>query len=72
MMVVVVLIFGLIFGGWFIDNFFWLWIFYINLLVGLVVVVIIWVLLYKCEIKIFNMLIDVIGLVLLVVGVGVL
>jgi DHA2 family multidrug resistance protein len=70
MTVVVAPIFGPILGGWLTDNFSWPWIFYINVPVGALAALITWVLLHKRETKTFKMPIDVIGLVLLVVGVG--
>lgn len=42
MVMVVVLIVGLIFGGWIIDDYSWLWIFFINVLVGLFVVFVVY------------------------------
>jgi DHA2 family multidrug resistance protein len=70
MTVVVAPIFGPILGGWLTDNFSWPWIFYINLPVGLLAAVITWTLLHKRETKTAKAPIDVVGLVLLVVGVG--
>src|SRR6185312_14787665 len=70
MTVVVAPIFGPILGGWLTDNFSWPWIFYINVPVGALAALITWALLHKRETKTFKMPIDVIGLVLLVVGVG--
>ncbi len=70
MTVVVAPIFGPILGGWLTDNFSWPWIFYINVPVGALAGIITWALLRKRETKTFKMPIDVVGLVLLVVGVG--
>jgi DHA2 family multidrug resistance protein len=70
MTVVVAPIFGPILGGWLTDNFSWPWIFYINVPVGLAAAAITWSLLRKRETKVFQTPIDVIGLVLLVVGIG--
>jgi len=67
---VVAPIFGPILGGWLTDNFSWPWIFFINLPVGLLAAVITWTLLHKRETKTAKAPIDVVGLVLLVVGVG--
>ncbi len=70
MTVVVAPIFGPILGGWLTDNFSWPWIFYINMPIGILAGIITWALLHKRETKTFQSPIDVIGLVLLVVGVG--
>jgi len=70
MTVVVAPIFGPILGGWLTDNFSWPWIFYINLPVGIAAAVITWSILHKRETKTFKAPIDMVGLVLLVVGVG--
>jgi DHA2 family multidrug resistance protein len=70
MTVVVAPIFGPILGGWLTDNFSWPWIFYINVPVGMLAAVITWTLLHKRETKIYQTPIDIVGLVLLVVGVG--
>ena len=70
MTVVVAPIFGPILGGWLTDNFSWPWIFYINVPVGLLAAVITWALLRKRETRISRTPIDIIGLLLLVVGVG--
>jgi DHA2 family multidrug resistance protein len=70
MTVVVAPIFGPILGGWLTDNFSWPWIFYINVPVGALAAIVTWVLLRKRETRTFKMPIDVVGLVLLVVGVG--
>jgi len=70
MTVVVAPIFGPILGGYLTDNFSWPWIFYINVPVGLLAVVITWTLLRNRESKIVKTRIDTVGLVLLVLGVG--
>ena len=70
MTVVVAPIFGPILGGWLTDNFSWPWIFYINVPVGATAAIVTWLLLRKRETKTRKMPIDVVGLVLLVVGVG--
>ena len=70
MTVVVAPIFGPILGGWLTDNFSWPWIFYINVPVGLLAAAITWALLRKRETRTYQAPIDMIGLVLLVVGVG--
>jgi len=70
MTVVVAPIFGPILGGYLTDNYSWPWIFYINAPVGLLAAVVTWVLLNKRESVTVKAPIDVIGLVLLIVGVG--
>jgi DHA2 family multidrug resistance protein len=70
MTVVVAPIFGPILGGYLTDNFSWPWIFYINVPVGILAVIVTWTLLRQRESKIVKAPIDMIGLVLLVVGVG--
>jgi len=70
MTVVVAPIFGPILGGYITDNYSWPWIFYINVPVGILAVVITWTLLRTRESATTKAPIDMIGLVLLVVGVG--
>jgi DHA2 family multidrug resistance protein len=70
MTVVVAPIFGPILGGYITDNYSWPWIFYINAPVGLLAAVITWTLLRSRESVTVKAPIDLIGLVLLVVGVG--
>src|SRR5690348_1622777 len=70
MTVVVAPIFGPILGGYLTDNYSWPWIFYINAPVGLLAAVVTWVLLNNRESVTVKAPIDVIGLVLLIVGVG--
>ena len=70
MTVVVAPIFGPILGGYLTDNYSWPWIFYINVPVGVLAVVITWALLRHRESKLVKAPIDTVGLVLLVVGIG--
>jgi DHA2 family multidrug resistance protein len=70
MTVVIAPIFGPILGGWLTDNFSWPWIFFINAPVGLLASVAVWSILRKRETRITKVPIDIVGLVLLVVGVG--
>ncbi|MBS0488132.1 MAG: DHA2 family efflux MFS transporter permease subunit [Proteobacteria bacterium] len=70
MTVVIAPIFGPILGGWITDNYSWPWIFYINVPVGLLAAVVTWSLLRNRESKIVRTPIDMVGLVLLVLGVG--
>jgi MFS transporter, DHA2 family, multidrug resistance protein len=70
MTVVVAPIFGPILGGYITDNYSWPWIFYINVPVGLLATFVTWSLLRNRESTITRLPIDIVGLVLLVVGVG--
>jgi len=70
MTVVVAPIFGPILGGWLTDNYSWPWIFYINVPVGILAVIITWTLLRERESVTVKAPIDMIGLLLLIVGVG--
>ncbi|TCJ98548.1 DHA2 family multidrug resistance protein [Volucribacter psittacicida] len=70
MTVVVAPIFGPILGGWISDNLHWGWIFFINVPIGISVVLISWKILAKRETQTSQQPIDRIGLVLLILGVG--
>ncbi len=70
MTVVVAPIFGPILGGWLTDNYSWPWIFFINAPVGILAVIVTWGLLRHRETTTVKAPIDVVGLVLLVLGVG--
>lgn len=70
MTVVVAPIFGPILGGYLTDNYSWPWIFYINVPVGILAVIITWMLLRHRESTTVKLPIDKIGLFLLVLGVG--
>lgn len=70
MTAVVAPIFGPILGGWITDNYSWPWIFYINLPVGLLSSFATAILLSGRETPISKPPIDIIGLILLAVGVG--
>ncbi|MDR0805760.1 MAG: multidrug efflux MFS transporter permease subunit EmrB [Enterobacteriaceae bacterium] len=70
MTVTVAPIFGPILGGWISDNYHWGWIFFINVPVGIAVVVITWGILKDRETATEIRPIDTIGLVLMVVGIG--
>jgi len=63
-------IFGPIMGGWITDNYTWPWIFYINVPVGIFSVVFTWITLTGRETKIVKTPIDVVGLILLIIGIG--
>ena len=70
MTVVVAPIFGPILGGWISDNLHWGWIFFINVPVGIIIIGASWKILMPRESKIQHNPIDIVGLVLLVLGVG--
>ena len=70
MTVVVAPIFGPILGGWLTDNYSWPWIFYINVPVGALAAAVTWTLLRNRESETIKVPIDVIGLVLLILGIG--
>ncbi|HET8899383.1 MAG TPA: DHA2 family efflux MFS transporter permease subunit [Rhodanobacteraceae bacterium] len=70
MTIVVAPIFGPILGGWLTDNFSWPWIFFINAPVGLLAGIVVWTVMRKRETRTVQTPIDVVGLVLLVLGVG--
>ncbi len=62
-------IFGPILGGWITDNYTWPWIFYINVPVGIFSVVGTWLLANRTGTTV-KIPIDVVGLVLLIIGIG--
>jgi MFS transporter, DHA2 family, multidrug resistance protein len=70
MVIIIAPIFGPIIGGWITDNLSWPWLFYINLPVGAFAATASWSILRHRESKKVKLPIDVIGLVLLVIGVG--
>ncbi len=70
MTVVIAPVLGPILGGWLTDNYSWPWIFYINVPVGIMAAVSTWFLLRKRESKMVHAPIDMIGLILLVLGIG--
>lgn len=63
-------IFGPIMGGWITDNYTWPWIFYINLPVGIFSVIFTWITLTGRESKTVKTPIDIVGLILLIIGIG--
>jgi MFS transporter, DHA2 family, multidrug resistance protein len=70
MVIMIAPIFGPIIGGWITDNFSWPWLFYINLPVGAFSAIASWSILRKRESNIVKLPIDVVGLILLIIGVG--
>ncbi|WP_192458989.1 multidrug efflux MFS transporter permease subunit EmrB [Musicola keenii] len=70
MTVVVAPIFGPILGGWISDNYHWGWIFFINVPLGIAVVLVTLQVLRGRETKIEIRPIDTVGLVLLIAGIG--
>jgi len=70
MVVIMAPMLGPVLGGWITDNLSWPWVFYINVPVGLISIAITWNILKDRESKKSIVPIDVVGLVLLVVGVG--
>jgi MFS transporter, DHA2 family, multidrug resistance protein len=70
MVIMLAPIFGPIIGGWITDNLSWPWLFYINLPVGAFSAITSWSILRRRESTIVKLPIDVVGLVLLIVGVG--
>lgn len=61
---------GPILGGVITDNYSWPWIFYINLPVGIFSVLVTAILLQDRETKIIKSRVDIIGLILLIIGIG--
>ncbi|MGB7756563.1 MAG: DHA2 family efflux MFS transporter permease subunit [Salinisphaera sp.] len=61
---------GPILGGWITDNISWSWIFYINVPVGIFSAMVTWMVLRERETATARLPLDMIGLVLLTIGVG--
>jgi DHA2 family multidrug resistance protein len=70
MTVIVAPICGPILGGYISDNFHWSWIFLINIPVGLFCGITIWTLMRKRDSATAKIPLDIVGLVLMVVGIG--
>lgn len=70
MVVIVAPIIGPVLGGWITDTYSWPWLFYINIPGGLFSAGVTWLLLRKRESQRVKVPVDVVGLVLLVIGVG--
>ena len=68
--IVVAPIAGPILGGWITFNYSWIWIFYINVPIGILAAIIAWPLLRNRESKIVKIPCDWIALLLLAVGIG--
>jgi MFS transporter, DHA2 family, multidrug resistance protein len=70
MVVIVAPIVGPVLGGWITDNYSWPWLFYINVPGGLLAAGVTWTLLHKRESLRVKVPIDIVGLLLLVIGVA--
>lgn len=70
MVVIVAPICGPLIGGWTTDNLSWRWLFYINVPIGLLGAFVCYTILRKRETRRVKVPVDVVGLVLLVIGVG--
>jgi DHA2 family multidrug resistance protein len=70
MVIIIAPICGPILGGWITDNLSWPWLFYINLPVGTFCAIACWGILHERESTIAKSPIDVVGLMLLIIGVG--
>lgn len=71
MMMLIVLIFGLILGGMISDIWGWYWIFFINIFIVVVCLLLVWCVLCKFEIDLVKECIDGVGFGLFVFWVGV-
>lgn len=70
MVVIIAPIAGPVLGGWITDNYSWPWLFYINVPIGIASAAIAWAVLRKRESHRVKVPVDVIGLMLLVIGVA--
>lgn len=70
MVIIIAPICGPIIGGWITDNLSWPWLFYINIPVGTFCAIACWSILRKRESTLVKSPIDIVGLMLLIVGVG--
>jgi MFS transporter, DHA2 family, multidrug resistance protein len=70
MTVIVAPICGPLLGGYISDNYHWSWIFLINIPIGLFGAITIWTLMHKRDTPTVKMPIDMVGLLLMVVGIG--
>ena len=70
MVVIIAPIAGPVLGGWITDNYSWPWLFYINVPTGLAAAGISWYLLRNRESHRVKVPVDIVGLLLLVIGVG--
>jgi DHA2 family multidrug resistance protein len=70
MVIIIAPICGPIIGGWITDNLSWPWLFYINIPVGTFCAISCWSILRRRESRTVRTPIDIVGLLLLIVGVG--
>ena len=70
MVVIVAPIIGPVLGGWITDNLNWPWLFYINVPGGLFAAGVTWALLRRRESQRVKVPVDIVGLLLLIIGVG--
>jgi DHA2 family multidrug resistance protein len=70
MVVIMAPICGPLIGGWTTDNLSWRWLFYVNVPIGLLCAFVCYTILRKRETRRVKVPVDVVGLVLLVIGVG--
>lgn len=70
MVAVVAPVAGPVLGGWITDNYTWPWIFYINLPLGLISAGVTWLLLSGHDTATSKLPVDVVGLLLLAIGIG--
>lgn len=61
---------GPVLGGWLTTNIGWRWIFFVNVPIGVFCVLVTWIILHKRETETSREPLDIIGLVLLAIGVG--
>lgn len=70
MIMLIAPVLGPVIGGWITENYGWPWIFYINLPLGILAIILIWGLLNNRETPTEKMPVDITGIILLSLGVG--